>query len=427
MFDRTTQDNDLRRAMNACLPGLENKPGFEREVLKRARGEIKVKKRLSVGLVFILILVLAAVTALAAMTLSAYYEKVIKWEGKSGVIQNWSAADKVALVDWMAEVGFELDAEQVARLHNDSLTEAEQGKLAMEIIDGYYPARDGILTSVDIIAKEKGPIEYWSLEDKAWFSDMLAQYQPEEVTGGRYLLPDENSISQKEAEGIFFLYYENTFGLQKDDFDMSTMTVSFGESTVNSRKVKNWTFNIKIKGNPDSIGAYIADDGTIINAVDPFAHNWRDDWYDTFMSDQFWTIEGMCQFKEEWKPLVEKITADGEKPDDNLAYLLTKRFATPKDDDIDVNTAVEIANEAVMAHGGLSKSDLTYYLIRTAYILDESENGTYFFWYLASKKIWELSENEHSRFLPIAVRINAATGELIEIKTTSGLTIDQIF
>ena len=119
--------------------------------------------------------------------------------------------------------------------------------------------------------------------------------------------------------------------------------------------------------------------------------------------------------------------SDGEKPDDNLAYLLTKRFATPKDDDIDVNTAVEIANEAVMAHGGLSKSDLTYYLIRTAYVLDESENGTYFFWYLASKKIWELSENEHSRFLPIAVRINAATGELIEIKTTSGLTIDQIF
>ena len=163
MFDRTTQDNDLRRAMNACLPGLENKPGFEREVLKRARGEIKVKKKLSVGLVFILILVLAAATALAAMTLSAYYEKVIKWEGKSGVIQNWSAADKVALVDWMAEVGVELDAEQVARLHNDSLTEAEQGKLAMEIIDGYYPARDGILTSVDIIAKEKGPIEYWSI------------------------------------------------------------------------------------------------------------------------------------------------------------------------------------------------------------------------------------------------------------------------
>ena len=92
-----------------------------------------------------------------------------------------------------------------------------------------------------------------------------------------------------------------------------------------------------------------------------------------------------------------------------------------------MNTAVEIANEAVMEHGGLSKSDLTYYLIRTTYVLDESENGTYFFWYLASKKIWELSENEHSRFLPIAVRINAATGELIEIKTTSGLTIDQIF
>ena len=78
MFDRTTQDNDLRRAMNACLPGLENKPGFEREVLKRARGEIKVKKKLSVGLVFILILVLAAVTALAATLLTA--QQIIQQE-----------------------------------------------------------------------------------------------------------------------------------------------------------------------------------------------------------------------------------------------------------------------------------------------------------------------------------------------------------
>ena len=81
MFDRTTQDNDLRRAMNACLPGLENKPGFEREVLKRARGEIKVKKKLSVGLVFILILVLAAVTALAATLLTA--QQIIQQEGLS--------------------------------------------------------------------------------------------------------------------------------------------------------------------------------------------------------------------------------------------------------------------------------------------------------------------------------------------------------
>lgn len=426
MFEQNPTEQ-IRKAVDARLSGLQGDPWLAQRVLANAKGEEKVKKKISVGFVLVLVIVLAAMTALAAMTLNALYERTIEMEGKNGLIQDWNTVDKVALVDWMIEAGIKLDEDQVGRLHDAGLSDDDKGKLAIEIIESYFPARDGVLTSVDIIAKEKGPIEYWSLEDKAWLSDMLAQYQPEEIKGGRYLLPDENVISQKEAEEAFFSHYKNAFGLSKDDFDLSTMTVSFGEGTMKSRKVELWAININIKGNPDSIGAFIAADGTIINAIDPFAHNWRDDWYDTFMSDAFWTIDGMCQFKEEWKPRVEEIVESGEKPDADLEYLLTKQFSAPKASDINEDTANEIANDAVMAHGNFTKSDLAYYLIRKAYTLDESDNGTYFFWYLASKKIWELPEKDHDRFIPIAVHIDAATGDLVEIKTTAGLTIDQIF
>lgn len=78
MFNQAPQDNDIRRVMDACLPGLENSPDFDRDVLRHVRGEIKVKKKLSVGFVLVIVLALAAVTALAAMTLNAYYEKVIE-------------------------------------------------------------------------------------------------------------------------------------------------------------------------------------------------------------------------------------------------------------------------------------------------------------------------------------------------------------
>ena len=78
MFDQAPQDNDIRRVMDACLPGLENSPDFDRDVLRHVRGAIKVKKKLSVGFVLVIVLALAAVTALAAMTLNAYYEKVIE-------------------------------------------------------------------------------------------------------------------------------------------------------------------------------------------------------------------------------------------------------------------------------------------------------------------------------------------------------------
>lgn len=46
MFDQAPQDNDIRRVMDACLPGLENSPDFDRDVLRHVRGAIKVKKKL---------------------------------------------------------------------------------------------------------------------------------------------------------------------------------------------------------------------------------------------------------------------------------------------------------------------------------------------------------------------------------------------
>lgn len=68
MCDRAPENNAIRRAMDACLPRLENEADFERMVLKQVRGAIKVKKKLSVGFVLVIVLALAAVTATLATT-----------------------------------------------------------------------------------------------------------------------------------------------------------------------------------------------------------------------------------------------------------------------------------------------------------------------------------------------------------------------
>ncbi|MEG1015292.1 MAG: hypothetical protein RSI33_13700, partial [Clostridia bacterium] len=65
MCNQAPQNNELRRVMDACLPGLENKPDFERDVLRQVRGEVKVKKKLSAGLVLTLAIILVVVTAFA--------------------------------------------------------------------------------------------------------------------------------------------------------------------------------------------------------------------------------------------------------------------------------------------------------------------------------------------------------------------------
>ncbi len=182
-----------------CAP-LTADPYRVQRVLNAAskEGGVVVKRKVSIVFVLVMILILSGTVALAAIGLGQLYEHVIQKEGQAGIIKDWSAEDKIALIDMMLEAGVELDQTQIEKLHHSELTEEEQDAMAWSIISSYYPARDSILTSVDIIAKEKGPIEKWSLEDRAWLSDMIDQYQPEDR--GRNLIPTDRDICQADVE-----------------------------------------------------------------------------------------------------------------------------------------------------------------------------------------------------------------------------------
>lgn len=431
-MDEHKQKEQVRHSVDARLSGLQGDPWLAQRVLANAKGEVKVKKKISVGLILTLVLVLAAVVALAAMTLNALYEKTLEKEGQSGLIQDWSASDKVALVDWMVEAGVELNEEQVAKLHNDSLSDANKGTLAMEIIGGYYPARDGILTSIDIIAKEKGPIEYWTLEDKAWFSEMMVKYQPEEVSSVN-LLPTQGDITKEQAIEIMYAYYEKEYGLKREDFDESKMAISFSEGTWDDgsgpERLKTWGMDLWLKDDPEHpMGISILPDGTIKQASGPYIRNWRDDWYDTFMSDDFWTIEGMVRFREKWEPRIQEIKETGDKIDDDLLYLATKDFEIPGSNDISEDEALRLANEVITNQMSWANNGLEYYEIRRAYLLGDSKQPYYFFWYVPSAKIHSLSKEKRESLNPWVLHMDAANGAIMSIisLTENGIELQDI-
>ncbi|MBQ7850291.1 MAG: DUF4179 domain-containing protein [Clostridia bacterium] len=65
MKDVTNQA--VRAAIDDCLSGVESMPSVRAQVLNQVRGEVKVKKKLSMGIVFAMLLtVLMAGAALAA-------------------------------------------------------------------------------------------------------------------------------------------------------------------------------------------------------------------------------------------------------------------------------------------------------------------------------------------------------------------------
>lgn len=423
----------VQKAVNQDAAFIRPNPYLAQRVLNAVnaesygKGGIVTMKKRHVCTTLVVVMMLLSVTALAAVGLNWLYEHVIMQEGKSGHVRDWSVEEKIALIDIMVEVGIELDQDQVSYLHDEQEPEEERDLVAWEIISDYYPSRDSVLTSIDIMAKDKGPIETWSLEDRAWLSQMLAQYQPDEVRYGMNLLPNEEDISQQEAEDIFFRYYEDEYGLTQDDFDMETLTVSFGESTFSdgeeTKTIRNWTLNVDVIKErvtsevpvSESVGAHISSAGEIIDAYNPFMYNWRDEWYDDSMREDFWTVEGIYSTMLKWYPRVEQLKQDGENLYQDLSHFATIDFALPQGGDMSEDEAILIASGAVQSELGLSSEEMQYYTIWRAYYISEDGAGVYFFWFQRTKEVLNLPENVQSKLERVAVHVKADSGEIIRI------------
>lgn len=262
--------NRVQQALDSTLSSLYVSERDARLLLEQAKGGRKAKKKLSVATALLIALIAISITAFAIISLQRYYEKTIEKEGSYGLIKDWSAKDHIDFVELMTEAGIKLDEGKLAQMRDPTLKEEIKGRIAWELIQEYYPARDGVLTSVDIIAKEKGPVEYWSLEDKAWFSEQMLKCQPDNL-GSINILPGEGDVSQEEAEKIFFDYYKTQYGLEKSNYDLDTFAASFSEVKTDSGVPrKEWGFSVFLKDDSEfPLGMAVQNDGRICFAVIP--------------------------------------------------------------------------------------------------------------------------------------------------------------
>lgn len=361
-------DREIRRrihhAMDARLSGMTGDPWLAQRILYHTGGDKKVKKKISVGLVCVLILVIAAVTALA-VGLTTYFERIIEQESVNGIIQNWPASRKVSLVQWMLDAGIQLDEKQVARLDSTTLSEAEKEELAMNIIQSYYPARDKVLTTVDIIAKEYGAYEQWPLELKAWYTSMLEKYQYEQKNGAfaKNILPQENDISQEQAQTIADGCLTEILGVDAEEIAQLASTVFFQEDIEKTGRV--WYFHYyEKKTNELKYYAYINSDGTLLDCGSSVssattAAKLNEQFYEliSYHSDEFFTVEGLATFANDLAPLINAAMSEGGI-DKWPAYFAQIPYAFPDDTAISSDRAIKIGTQAILDHYGWSQTQL---------------------------------------------------------------------
>jgi len=430
----------VQNALDTTLSGLQDDPWLGKKIIQSEKNKRGITRKVSFGAIIATILTLIAITALAATALNYLYERIIQKEGQFGSIENWNTENLVELIDWMQDTGITLDKEELDKLNNDNLNDTQKRELALEIIKSYYPSRDGILSTIDIMAKEKGPIEYWTLEDKNWLSEMYAQYYPEEIELGRNLIPEEQDITREQAESIFFSELEKKYGQKREDMDMDTLSVSFGigHFTIDdsSENIRHWTFELQSKDHKESFGAYIrANDGEIIQITSSTIK--EKDWIDEYAEDRIsfnarTSAVGFYNFLHKWKPILSKLIETGEINPDEKPYVnsdimywydITDVVGLPQTDDLTQDEAQELADAAIISQLRWTTEELHCFTPWVSYRIDDVNQPVYWFvyrWY-GNNNASELFENGKIT-KKVVVQISAKTGKVVKLEADNVVT-----
>jgi len=181
----------LRRGLSEKMPEETRRAILTKVRERKDPMRLKWNKGWAAALILVL---LTATTALAWNLNREYFEDVATLQFESGYYDDWGLEEKRAMVGILAEYGL--------------LTEQEASSLREEpAIDAWMIDRYGINGRSDtiglwaILDKELGTIDTWSLEQKAWLTEVLIRVglMTPEKDDDLHDLPQEGDMQPEQA------------------------------------------------------------------------------------------------------------------------------------------------------------------------------------------------------------------------------------
>lgn len=266
--------NNLKRAIDTDLSRLRTTERERSMILENALEGKKVKKKLSVAFVLILVLVLAAAVALAYTLLSnQYFEDVATLESEHGYYDEWSLDEKLAMLQIMKNYGVDIDAAETDALLAGGMPDSErEQRIDALIVNKYgFMGRADVVTLESVLAAELGGgIETWTMEQKAWYSQMLIDTGLMGGDDDLFRMPGEDAITPDEAIAIAKIEIMRVWGMTEDD--LKDYTVDWVYLTHVSDKEEKWLhYEVTFKprsGKGDWLNCPVSSDGRVLSRTD---------------------------------------------------------------------------------------------------------------------------------------------------------------
>ena len=271
----------VQQVFDSSLSGIQDDPWMAQRVLNMAhetqgKGGIVVKKKLSIGFILMMAVMLLGGTALAATLLwQDAGEKVAPMESENGYYDTWNTEAKIELIKALYDLG-ELkdnpDAERV--LNSTDMPDAEKNALCDKIMCAYVNGSPDTVTLLSILEKLHGDMNTWSMEDKVWYNNLLNANNMLSAEDTNYVLPETGEFTQEQAVDAAksFLISKGAENLDNAQIEATMYEESddqfYGETQVSKKGRRVWSvvFHLEEEGLPygGTCHVDIATDGSVI-------------------------------------------------------------------------------------------------------------------------------------------------------------------
>ena len=189
---------EFHEAIDTTLSGLQGNPFLAQRIMNQERtGETVVKKRLSVGLVLAIVLMLIAVTALAVALLSPkeIVEQVAVPMALENEHENYSNDELLALITTLNENGITLD-------------EGSRMMQAFRSGRGYWERETIEEICYSAFGRDQSK---WSLDQRHWYGEMMVAIGAWDIN--TQVLPEEGELTPQEARSLAAQTVREIYGI----------------------------------------------------------------------------------------------------------------------------------------------------------------------------------------------------------------------
>ena len=420
---------------HCATSGVQPNPYLAQRVLAAARDEgvPVVKKKLSLGLVFILILLLTGTVALAATLLwQDYVPQMKQTEHEMGDYVEWPATRRIQLAKDIVAMGYLDESEDTLILSSETATEQDKAAAADRLmlkLTGLEDVKE--IHSTLITYAIMGHEDTWTPEQRVWWNGIETMYGDDGATD-TLIVPTKDVLSEEDAIAIARAAIQEAYGF--DDAYMSSLHPVANLYTTDERPdYKRWDIQFKKYREGSSTyvekvySAVVDENGEVIADPDVAIEHPKDsaarskawarqqderpeyvlkfiDYQENFgngMPFWWWTYDVKAAFSAEVGPMVANL----ESVNFEVAEATFYTYGIPAENEIQYEDALVIGRKVLAEEYGLTDKQIRAHSdLLEAYDVSDPD-----------KPMWKFVFINPDDFYGIRYRvlINGRTGEII--------------